>query len=224
MAMPVPGGVMRVGSIVLVVACLGLLQVGCATLEQNVALGVGGVTALGARSPTHEIEQIYYLGVFDPQEQVPPTVYRVRVHGQASMISFMRFASGWVPATLIDSLGTGVKFSKESESISITPADANTLSTLQTGRRLMLFGPEGFREAPKDHRLVIIMGSNPEAFFQAVDQSLGVISDVADEQQQTALALQLSQALLQIQNEHERLDELARDIAIDVPAPKGSEQ
>lgn len=52
-----------------------------------------GTTLLGARTPANEIEQIYYLGVFDPQEQLEPMVYRVRVHGQASPISGMKFGS-----------------------------------------------------------------------------------------------------------------------------------
>ena len=47
-----------------------------------------------------------------------------------------------------------------------------------TGRRLVMFGPEGFREAPKDHRLVVVMGSNPDAFFSAVDEALGVVASV----------------------------------------------
>ena len=37
-------------------------------------------------------------------EQVPPSVYRVRVKGQASFLSATKFASGWVPADLVDSL------------------------------------------------------------------------------------------------------------------------
>jgi hypothetical protein len=40
----------------------------------------------------------------------------------------------------------------------------------------MLFGPEGFREAPANHRLVIVMGSDPSAFFQGVDQALGIVA------------------------------------------------
>ena len=40
----------------------------------------------------------------------------------------------------------------------------------------MMFGPEGFREAPANHRLVVVMGADPSAFFEAVDQTLGVIA------------------------------------------------
>src|SRR5262245_25846810 len=85
---------------------------GCSTTEQNIALGVVAATFVNSRSAGSEIEQIYYLGVFDPQDQLPPTVYRVRVHGQASTFSFTKFASGWVRADLIDSLGTSVAFEK----------------------------------------------------------------------------------------------------------------
>src|SRR4051794_16313012 len=77
--------------------------VGCSTPEQTITL-VGGTTSVLGQSPAQEIQQVYYLGVFDPQEQVPPAVYRITVHGQGSAMSFVRFASGWVPAPLIDSL------------------------------------------------------------------------------------------------------------------------
>src|SRR5437879_5604100 len=73
---------------------------GCASPAGTYALGAVGATVLGAQSPNNEIEVIYYLGVFDPQDQLPPTVYRVRVHGQASFISLTKFASGWVRAEL----------------------------------------------------------------------------------------------------------------------------
>ena len=45
-------------------------------------------------------------------------------------------------------------------------------------RRLIMFGPEGFREAPKNHRLVVVMGASPETFFNAVDRALGVVAEV----------------------------------------------
>lgn len=208
--------VTRFGRIMSVVGLGCLILSGCSTTEGNIALGVGAATVLGGNSPNCEIEQIYYLGVFDPQEQVPPTVYRVRVHGQASFISFTRFASGWVRADLIDSLGSGVEFNKGTGRISITKADSDSLAKLQTGRRLVLFGPEGFREAPKDHRLVIVMGSSPEKFFQAVDESLGVISQAQAEQQSAALDRDLFEALVMVKNERERLDALSKEIEFDL--------
>ncbi len=104
------------GARALVLLGLPLILAGlsaCGDAKENIVLGTVGVTLVGAQAPSHEIERIYYLGVFDPQDQLPPQVYRVRVHGQASFISFMRFASGWVHASLIDSLGGSVGFNKE---------------------------------------------------------------------------------------------------------------
>jgi hypothetical protein len=45
-----------------------------------------------------------------------------------------------------------------------------------------MFGPEGFREAPRDHRLVIVMGSSPQKFFSAVDSALGLVASVTQGQ------------------------------------------
>ena len=81
---------------------------GCTTEE--IAGSTVGATILGANSPSQEIQQIYYLGAFDPQGQLPPTVYRIRVHGQASFISFVRFASGWGLAKFIHSLASDAGF------------------------------------------------------------------------------------------------------------------
>lgn len=197
-------------------SCL-LPAAGCGNREHIAAEVVGG-TLLGAQSPGQEIQQIYYLGVFDPQEQVPPTIYRVRVHGQASAISLMRFGSGWVPAPLIDTLTSRAGFDAAADRPNLTPAQAeeSQLPSLKTGRRLMMFGPEGFREAPKDHRLVIVMGTNPEAFFNAIDTSLEAISDVRREQSDSAVARKLAQAMSQIQSERKRLDDLKKDVAVDL--------
>lgn len=186
---------------------------GCTTTEDTIAAGIGG-TALAAHSPTNEIEQIYYLGVFDPQEQVPPTVYRVRVHGQASTISWMRFSSGWVPANVIDSLGTSIHFEKAGGALKIEDSE-NTSNALPTGRKLVLFGPEGFRQAPKDHRLVIVMGSSPEKFFKAIDTSLGMVSQVKVQHHNSMLRQEMFEALLQLSNERQRLEELAEDTDAD---------
>jgi len=195
---------------VLVVLALLWFGSGCTTTADTIAAGIGG-TALAAHSPNNEIEQIYYLGVFDPQEQVPPTVYRVRVHGQASAISFMRFASGWVPANMIDSLGTRLYFQEAGGAVKIEDAEKPS-DALPTKRKLVLFGPEGFRQAPKDHRLVIMMGSNPEAFFKAIDTSLGMVSEAKARQFGAALQQDVLKELLEISTERQRLDELAKGI------------
>lgn len=70
------------------------LTTGCNSIPQNVALGAVIGTGVGAIIPAHDIEQVYYLGSFDPQEQVPPALYRVRVRGQASIISWMKRRMG----------------------------------------------------------------------------------------------------------------------------------
>jgi len=215
--------IIQIGCLALIagIACFGLT--GCLKTNEAISVGVVAGTVGLARTPSHEIEQIYYLGVFDPREQVPPAVYRVRVHGQASSMSRMRFASGWVPASLIDSLGTGIGFDKESGRISITRTDkGDELSALTTGRRMMLFGPEGFREAPKDHRLVIVMGSSPEDYFKNIDQALGVVSKTMVEQKSAALSDELIRALTEVKSQSDRLADLELDIEKEMHNPEGT--
>ena len=83
-----------------------VLLAGCGHFSER-ERWMGGLalgTAYLAASPSNEIEQVYYIGIFDPQEQLPPQVYRIRVRGQASAFSRTRFASGWVRAEIADSL------------------------------------------------------------------------------------------------------------------------
>ena len=186
-----------------------LFSGGCSGPEET-AGAVGGVTAFAAHAPTNEIEQIYYLGVFDPREQVPAAVYRVRVHGQASALSLMKFSSGWVKADLIDSLGSDVSHGDLSvenggRGVQIT-ADPNWTSSLPTGRRLVLFGPEGFRTAPRGHRLVIVMGSSPESFFQALDESLGITAEATMQLRHDQLNQSLLKELLRLRGQRDRID------------------
>lgn len=180
---------------------LAVTTTGCNSLPQNIAVGAAITTAVGAVIPGHDIEQVYYLGSFDPQEQVPPALYRVRVRGQASIISWMRFGSGWVPAELIDSLGSSVEINKADGKIKFTKADSDQLAKLKIGRRLMQFGPEGFREVPKNHRLVLVMGSDPEDFFAAMDEALGAVSQAKVDQDNNALSRLLFEALTSTQAE-----------------------
>ncbi len=197
-----------------------IMNFGCNSTQTNVTYGVGGATALGSLSPSSEIEQVYYLGVFDPHDQVPPSVYRVRVRGQASFISRTKFASGWVHASLMDSLGSSIEYGEDDGVLHIEKAEEQ-FSGIKAGRRLMLFGPEGFREAPKDHRLAIVMGSNPKGFFNAMDESLGIISEVQGQQQYSALNRLLLEALAQVRNEKGRLDDLKYEIEKDLIIEKG---
>jgi hypothetical protein len=180
---------------------------GCATPEQGLTATAVTATLLGGQAPSNELEQIYYIGVFDPQEQLPPEVYRIRVRGQSSAYSFKKFGSGWVPAAVIDGLGTHVHFSEESGQVVVDKGE-EALKGFETGRRLMLFGPHGFRPAPKDHRLVLVMGSDPSAFFNAIDTALGTVSKVRDEQRQATLTTELFRALTTVQKERARLEDL----------------
>lgn len=197
---------------------------GCGSLTpvENVAIGAAGITAFGARTPAQEVQQIYYLGVFDPQEQVPPMIYRVRVHGQASVLSGMSFASGWVHSSVVDSLGSHIEFNDETGRVEITPQGGNALPSMQTGRRLMMFGPEGFREAPKDHRLVIVMGSSPDKFFQAMDRSLGNVTRTIAPQRNEGLQRLLFAAMSAAANERKRLNTVREDVEQDLAAPQGA--
>ena len=186
----------------------------CDRVEGNVALGAAGVTLYGARTPAHEVEQIYYLGSFDPHEQLPPTIYRVRVHGQASVLSGTKFASGWVPAPVVDSLGTDFRFDVNDPNrpaVKLTKGELD-LVKLDSQRRLMQFGPEGIREAPKDHRLVIVMGASPEAFFEGVNSALGRISALRQEQSGAGLRSRLFDDLIEMRGHRTRLDSIGESV------------
>ncbi len=192
---------------------------GCGNLStaENAAVisgAVAGAAVVAGRTPSHEVQQIYYLGVFDPRDQLPPTVYRVRVHGQASFISNTQFASGWVPANVIDALGVGVSFDGGRVNIEKSEDD---FTSFQTGRRLMMFGPEGFREAPEGHRLVIVMGSDPSVFFRAVDESLGVVALATQEQGSTYLNDGLFRTLVKTRAIEDRLKDFVAETRADIP-------
>lgn len=196
-------------------ACLGFLAIGlcgCNTLEGKVLAGAWGATALAAQSPAHEVEQIYYLGVFDPHEQVPPSVYRVRVRGQASFMSTTNFASGWVHASLVDSLGTSMTFNNDTGSWNVSKIEERETAQLKTGRRQMLFGPMGFREAPADHRLCIVMGANPDRWFQAMDEALGVVADAVSEKRVGQLKSEIFDAIATAKAEQTRLADLEKRV------------
>ena len=170
----------------------------------------------------HKIQQTYYLGVFDPDEQVPSAVYRVTVSGEADAISNTKFASGWVPAGLVDSLGSDISMPMDKNGVKITAASKEAKTKLQTGRRMVAFGPEGFREAPADHRLVIVMGSSPEAFFKAIDEGLKAYAGATAERRQEGLQRALFEALIVTREESRRLAELERDVAVQLPAEGGA--
>lgn len=153
---------------------------GCQTAGQTAGAIVAG-TAIGGVTPSNGLEQIYYLGVFDPREQIPQAFYRVTVRGQASAINLQtRFASGWVPAALIDGLGTDIDAKLKTGGGITATGEGTTVPELNDPvKRMFMVGPEGIRVSPARNRLAIVMGSSPEAFFAAVDNALGTLSAVA---------------------------------------------
>jgi hypothetical protein len=166
-----------------------MLTAGCSTPRvTNTSVAITAAAVAG-HIPSTQIQQVYYLGVFDPRDQLPPTIYRVRVRGQASVLASTRFASGWVRAELVDSLSGAVELPGERKAAGTAEAGGAGTGALveridmspYSERRLILFGPEGFREAPRNHRLVIAMGSSPEAFFREVDEALGVVARVTQD-------------------------------------------
>ncbi len=207
-----PGLSGQVGSLLLAFAAtLPALLTGCASNLHTATLA-GAATALLAQAPTTELEQIYYLGVFDPREQVPPMIYRVRVHGQASLISLCKFASGWVPAQVADSLSSQIQYGDNGNLQLVKQDDSLKASALQAGRRLVLFGPEGFREAPRDQRLVIVMSGDPSKYFAAVSQVLGKTSTTPPAQSDSALARQILTGLMDAEGQKSQLDQLLKDL------------
>ena len=64
----------------LLVPALWLCAGGCGSLEANIVLGAVGGTGLLAQAPGHEIQQVYYLGVFDPHSQAPTEIYTLSLH------------------------------------------------------------------------------------------------------------------------------------------------
>lgn len=206
----------RRGVSLAVTMAVSLAQTACETTEQNVALGVAAVTAYLGQAPTTEVAQTYYLGVFDPQDQVPPAVYRVRVRGQASALSTTNFASGWVRAELVDSLGTTLSAPPKAGEAAAIKRNDELLAKIQTARRLMMFGPEGFREAPANHRLVIVAGSSPEKFFEAVDSVLGSVAGAIQGQRNAGLNRDLLDALTALAGERTQLEALHKDLELDV--------
>lgn len=188
-----------------------------------VAVGLGLGSLIGGVTPNGELEQVYYLGVFDPQDQIPAMMYRVRIRGQASVLSNTKFASGWVKAELIDSLASRVAFDKDKDgkmTLGVKRADDDETGAIQAGRKLVMFGPEGFREAPKDHRLVIVMGASPESFFSAIDQSLGLIAEVTQGLGDPQLSQDILRAMNLVAEDQRRMAAIQRDVLLELVVAK----
>jgi hypothetical protein len=190
-------------------AAVVLVAAGCSTGRENNALLLGGIAAGLGVTPSNDLDQIYYIGVFDPTEQVPEMIYRVRVRGQASALSWMRFASGWVHADMIDSLNSkAVGVPQNLPGVPDCTADPAKCGALPTGRRLVMFGPDGFREAPANHRLVIVMGSDADAFFSQMDKALGEYSSITAERDNLPLQRDFMAALLALKDDQQKVRDL----------------
>ncbi|WP_457323312.1 hypothetical protein [Roseateles sp. P5_E11] len=190
-----------------------LLLGGCGalTVPQRNQAALVAIAGVGAAVPGSEVAQTYYLGSFDPRGQLPPTVYRIRVRGQASVLNQTRFASGWAPAGLVDSLTGSLSLDVRSGNVAAAKAAESESSLGQAGRGLVMFGPEGFREAPRDHRLIIMMGSNPEMIEQAFSSALGTVARVRFGQPTAALDRELFDLLISLGQERARLESLAAE-------------
>src|SRR5262249_33543461 len=113
----------------------------------------------------------------------------------------------WVPASVADSLTTKFELA-DSGPVKVSKEDPqNAPVSLKTGRRLILFGPEGFREAPRDYRLVIIMGSDPSKYFQTVTQVLEASAKTQGSAANNALVTQI---LILITSAETQKDDLQR--------------
>ncbi len=171
-----------------------LLCAGCAMSSAGEVAGTALTLGIGGWVSGHQIRQVYYVGVFDPHGQVPPALYRITVFGEASAVNSVHFASGWVPAPLADSLETKFTIGADGK-VAMEKGDDG--ASLTTGRGLWLFGPEGFRRAPRDHRLVILMGSDPSKFFDAVSEVIGEM-DLARNWDKAGAAAQQRLAALRV--------------------------
>lgn len=162
-------------------------------------LSIVGPLILGA-CVSQDFRQVYYLGVYDPNEDVTQQLYRVSIQGDTAWYSTVKYASGWAPAEAVDALtGTltqdqaGVRLGGEGRDVRLPP-----------GRSLMLYGPEGFRIVPQDHRLVLVMSSDPSEFFKQVQLIAGakVEADLSGERE----------VLLELLQEESLVNQLLRSI------------
>jgi hypothetical protein len=97
-------------------------------------------------------------------------------------------------------------------------SDSTNRVTLETGRRFWSFGPEGFRENPKDYRLVIVMGGSPDAFFKAIDHALGDMGVAQGQASSSTLQTKIIQQLLALEKSRVELQEVELQTARQMPS------
>lgn len=194
---------------VLPVLLIAAMVCGCSTVAHtNQAIALAGTVGLSL-TPSFDLEQTYYLGSFDPAGQLPPTLYRIRVRGQSSILNSTKFASSWVPAEVVDALTGSASLNVKNGSVTITRDGLTASDNINdSGRRLMQFGPEGFRSAPKGHRLVILMGAEPEAVEQAFSSALGTVAMATSGVSGNAVDREALKALLDMGRDKARLQAL----------------
>lgn len=194
---------------VLPVLLIAAMVCGCSTVAHtNQAIALAGTVGLSL-TPSFDLEQTYYLGSFDPAGQLPPTLYRIRVRGQSSILNSTKFASSWVPAEVVDALTGSATLNVKNGAVTITRAGLTASDNINdSGRRLMQFGPEGFRSAPKGHRLVILMGAEPEAVEQAFSSALGTVAMATSGVSGNAVDREALKALLDMGRDKARLQAL----------------
>ena len=71
-----------------------------------------------------------------------------------------------------------------------------------------MFGPDGFREAPANHRLVIVMGSQADVFFSQMDKALGEYSSITAERDNLPLQRDFMAALLALKDDRQKVRDL----------------
>lgn len=131
--------------------------------------------------------EYYYLGIYDAQEQLPQEMYRFRLAGYGNPFTKVKFASGWLPAAMVDPIDSDLSFGSNDGKVSYSStAGDGARSTFKSFRPFYIFGPEGFRKAPQDHRLCIIMSANPEKIFQMAERFAGRKDESVVRNEQTA--------------------------------------
>jgi hypothetical protein len=167
------------------------------------ATALGATLFFGSTTASNRLEQIYYLGTFDPDERVPPTFFRVRVRGQASILSRMKFGSGWVPAGITDSLTEPMPGATSPSMLAASPLQR------PFGASLLQYGPEGFRTVPDTHRLVVVMGGDPSAFFNMVD---GFTASITQKSPASARQKAIKERMDAVDEETKSLDALKKEL------------
>jgi len=123
------------------------------------------VLALGLLSCTAtKVRTTHYLASFDPEDQVPPELYKIQIRGDASAFSNVKYGSGWVPASQADLLEVDVRQNDQGR-VEITGNSAKGVS-VTARRRFFEIGPAGVSTQPQDGRFVVVMSANPDYFFQ----------------------------------------------------------